>query len=265
MRCQRKLIIVLFIICSKLDNMDKRLLFSLFLFLSIYSYAQDGYYTMPDKEGLILSVDRPNKGDYLMSFYTTFYNDVIVGLILSEGTYSDSEEIRRLVDRHNGMEFMLEKSNDNDYIVKKGFCFMTERCLVFNPITYDEEDEYEYDDPYAYFYIADSIQAENERETFRTQDSVFELQPGKYVYHNMELYITTESRYSLYCFDIVFSEGWVSREGNVLLLHDDCMDKPFYALVVKDGIIRQFMTCYNYENRFVRVSNEQEKLKDHSQ
>ena len=178
--------------------------------------------------------------EYVLN-YTIGAEDMIRTSSISYGTYNKNDNGFVLDDLVNGYTMAVEYVNDSSLVFTKGPYCMKDRLLTWQPWDqelYEEEKitDFNYD------------QLETERQTYSNQQALSNTIIGDYSYGALygddfsPLVLREDSSYELRynSGNVLLSKGQWSRQGNLLLLQDEYMDKPIYALIEVDSIMFRF-------------------------
>jgi hypothetical protein len=205
----------------------------------------------------MFSVDIENGSRIMVGFFgheysieqVQWYDDVIPVHTISCGLYEKEDNMLHLRDSVTGICMTFELTIDTTEITyKQGFCSLMGKSFMFVDKTWHRPD-------FAYFFDFDEIDYPfNE---YREQDSLIPCPAGIYQFRingnfPHELILTEDGRFSYKAMDVLYLQGSVSREGNLLILKDECIEEPLYVLIEKEGLVAYLPGLFGKEKSLMR-------------
>lgn len=233
--------------------------FFLFLLLICFAFKlQAQSYAMSlnirQYESLSFSLDFFDDGKYLLTMSYYFYNSDSHALhLLSYGDYNLEDNTYTLVDEINKYKVCLKVvnvqiRNENKSILKTlhGFEWMRNNYFILM-------DQNPNDDRYIFDEIHDTrrdIQHEIERYHSVTEN-VNNFSTGIYKSDNINYTISLNpnNSYSIDFYGYPLSEGIWERNKNILLLNDTSLEKSFFALIRKRGMLTSIYLPFEFRMR----------------
>lgn len=163
-----------------------------------------------------------------------YFDDVIPVLTLSYGKYTKEGNMLYLNDSLNGYQMTVELSADTSKLIMiQGYCSWIGKEFGFQDKTWHRPE-------FAYFFDFDDFYCPFE--DYRNQKNINPYLLGNYQFRRHgnfphELVLTEDSRYLYKVMDVLLLYGEVTRDGNLLILEDDCIDEPFFVLIEKNGLV----------------------------
>lgn len=259
--------------------MRKYLVLILSIFVPIYSFCQTGIYQTP--VGLIyqdcyegdtveeLGSYRLHLGDnqYLLELYYTSrfnwrptWNDT-ASICYSYGKYSVDGNKINMLDRLNGFNMQAIYDGKGNIVFEKGFVALSEKvfsyCQPFDGSYVKDKGVYDI------LLKNDLDDILSEREQYRKSKPFRRVRYGFYNSTFTKLNLMENGRYDLFSDleRILISSGSWFVDGRLLVMQDDGLDKPFYALVDSDFLKANFFP-YSIDDWFEYVKydpSEEEK------
>lgn len=259
--------------------MRKYIVLILSLFVSINSFCQTGVFQTPVEMLYHNYYDgdtveefgsyRLHLGDnqYLLElYYTSRYNWIpswndTASICYSYGKYSVDGNKISMLDTLNGFDMQAIHDGKGNFVFEKGFVALSEKAFSY----YQPFDDSYVKDKGVYDVLSknDMDDILSEREQYRKSMPFRRI---KYGFHNSsftKLNLMENGRYSLFsCLErILISSGSWSVDGRLLVMQDDGLDKPFYALVDSNFLKAKFFP-YSIDDWFEYVKydpSEEEK------
>lgn len=162
-----------------------------------------------------------------------YFGDVIPVSTISYGSYYKEDFKLYLSDSLLGYRMTFELCADTSKITMlQGYCPWSNKEFEFEDKTWHRPE-------YAYFFDFEEITYPNK--DYQKQQPLVSDLSGIYHFNNhgftYDLTITDDLRFVYKAMGIVYLQGKVERDGNLLLFKDDCIQEPFYVLVDKDGLV----------------------------
>lgn len=189
--------------------------------------AQNGLFKAIDEEtGTTFSLAMKDE-KYLLFISCQMSDDIYGSRTISYGDYEISCRNIVVIDDKNDYKMIFRKGKDDSLIIKRGL-----KCLEgrkFKRI--DNWDDNLFD-------VGESFQKiQKDKTFFKTQKTLYPVNIGYYSGEGICLEFFDDGRYRYMIFDMMVSEGGYKREGNLLMLYDDGLKEPFYAIITHDGIV----------------------------
>ena len=163
-----------------------------------------------------------------------FNDDIIFVHTISYGTYYKEGYMLHLCDSLIGYKMVFELSSDSTKItLLQGFCPLKGNSFDFVDQTWHRPE-------HAYFFDFDEVNYPFD--DYRKQKKPNPCPAGRYQFRIRgnfphELVLTDDNRFSYKIMDVLLLHGVATREGNLLILKDDCIEEPFFVLIEKDGLV----------------------------
>lgn len=209
-----------------------------------FAFCQDGVYGCDNyqnnnKCSLFLEI---REGKYMLQLGYMASEDNITGATLSIGKSCEKEKEIVLEDELFGYPIVFERIDPNVLVLKQGFQPMigsvfeylrepTSSLFVYNSDTRDF-----HRNPY-------HIKKDNHKARFERKNG---FQAGSYAIGDefekiYRLNLEESGRFNYQYRSVILSEGSWRRCGNLLILNDDGMNKPFFAIIKENGIISSLL------------------------
>lgn len=170
-------------------------------------------------------------GHYLLDLQESLSDDVIEGMIFSDGSFSQKNNEITLTDKVHGYKIVLLKNN-NELQVINGFNWLMKKSFVFfNKSVYNEEKHI------PKINVSSFIRKRYEYK--KSHKTGIPLYPGIYddIRSRTSLNIQSNNQYSMMYKSIILSQGSWRRNGNELVLLDSALKQPFYVLIGNNVLI----------------------------
>lgn len=214
------------------------------LLLGTFAFGQDGIYVydgyQDDENCSLYLVIR--EGKYLLGLGYQASPDILTGTSLSIGTSRENGSCYILKDELFGYTMMFERIDSGLFVLKRGFAPMSGIAMKYlsspmtAPFMYSSDTRNFHRNPY-------SIKRDNRK---ARREHRISIKAGRYVmtigFENTYLLNLDDSgRYFYQYRGLTLSEGEWRRSGNLLILKDDGLNKPFFAIIKECGIISSFL------------------------
>ena len=220
----------------------------------IFSYGQIGIFSTPietvsqERINEFFTIETWHSFDLFLGnkeyalTYTSGADGMFEVASFSFGTYCKNDKGFVLKDLPNGYTMTVEYVNDSSLVFTKGLYCMKSRTLIRK--SWDQE---LYDDVKTLGF--DYEQDRKECRRYKHQQNASGCLAGNYGYdvfcedNFFPLILSKDGSFELSyrSGNLMVSKGTWSREGNLLILQDENLDEPFYALIEEDVIISHYL------------------------
>lgn len=163
-----------------------------------------------------------------------YMGDAIPVHTVSYGAYCKEGNMLHLRDSVAGCTLAFELSPDTTEIRQiQGFC-------PFKGKTFKLADKTWHRPEHACFFDFDEVNYPFD--DYRKQKKPNPCPAGRYQFRIRgnfphELDLTDDGRFLYKVMDVLLLHGEATREGNLFILKDDCIEEPFFVLIEKDGLV----------------------------
>lgn len=173
-------------------------------------------------------------GDMFILEISYQFEEMDVRFVISKGQGKRIDNYFVMTDCDFGYDMKIEFKDDSTIVFQDGFCSFVGNSFSLQgfsdrPIKMEVSDKRNL--PYP-------ILSDNYLEKRYKSDTICLLDTGVYVTDNVrhmcDLHITSESHFKYYIMDILVLDGEIKRNGNCLLLHDNCSKSEFVGFVKDD-------------------------------
>ena len=161
-----------------------------------------------------------------------YFDDVIPVLTLSYGRYTKEGNMLYLNDSLNRCQIAVELSSDTSKMtILRGYCSWIGKDFDFQDKTWHRPE-------FVYFFDFDEVCYSFDN--YRNQ-TLIPIPFGNYHFNinsfSYDLEFEESNLFVFKAMDVVYLQGNFEREGNLLILKDDCIEESFYVLINEESFV----------------------------